>query len=171
MRGYSSIPFSINCFTILLLISSTSTISYTFGTIPKVYASKLFGLQQKSKLGQHALIVPRRGGSSGEQNELLRNTKLHATTSTKEDEVKAIVTNYVSEANLALLSERGQKAITNLIMHDYELKAQQHVYANWPEPGVDDDGKRRLSEQVRSRLYFIINKRFFDYPVRRYATT
>lgn len=53
----------------------------------------------------------------------------------------------VLSANLDLLSERGRAALTTLIEHDDG--AQKHVYADWPEPGTDDEGKRRLAEQVR----------------------
>ena len=55
----------------------------------------------------------------------------------------------VLEANLDLLSERGRAAITNLMEHDTD-GAQAHVYANWPDPGTDDEGKRLLAEQVRA---------------------
>ncbi len=57
-------------------------------------------------------------------------------------------TTSVSAENLNLLSERGQQAILNLIQHDTDC-AQLHVYGNWPPAGTDDEGKRRLAEQVR----------------------
>lgn len=57
----------------------------------------------------------------------------------------------VLAANLDLLSERGRAAVTNLIEHDDD-GAQKHVYADWPEPGTDDEGKRRLAEQVCSSV-------------------
>lgn len=53
----------------------------------------------------------------------------------------------VLSANLDLLSERGRAALTTLIENDDG--AQKHVYSGWPEPGTDDDGKRRLADQVR----------------------
>lgn len=57
----------------------------------------------------------------------------------------------VLAANMDLLSERGRTALKNLIENDDG--SQKHVYANWPEPGIDDDGKRRLAEQVRSNRF------------------
>lgn len=53
----------------------------------------------------------------------------------------------VSTENLALLSQRGCQALERLIEHDTD-GAQEHVYANWPQAGTDDDGKQRLAEQV-----------------------
>lgn len=57
----------------------------------------------------------------------------------------------VSSENLAILSERGRKAVTSLIENDVN-GSQKHVYSNWPAPGTQDDDKRRLAEQVRARL-------------------
>jgi hypothetical protein len=64
----------------------------------------------------------------------------------------------VSVENFALLSARGRAAIQRLIQYDQGSDsngpaapaAQTHVYGNWPPPGIDDDGKRRLAEQVRT---------------------
>lgn len=57
-------------------------------------------------------------------------------------------TSVVSEENLSLLSERGRAALENLIQHDAAEGAQRHVYADWPEAGVDDEGKLRITEQL-----------------------
>jgi hypothetical protein len=54
--------------------------------------------------------------------------------------------------NLALLSDRGREALLRLIEYDSDMGAQRHVYANWPECGVDDEGKKGLAEQVRVKL-------------------
>ena len=56
--------------------------------------------------------------------------------------------NPVDEDNLALLSERGRDALLRLIEFDADLGAQRHVYADWPECGTDDEGKKRLADQV-----------------------
>jgi hypothetical protein len=32
--------------------------------------------------------------------------------------------------------------------YDCEDGAQRHVYADWPEVGTDDEGKKKLAEQV-----------------------
>jgi hypothetical protein len=58
----------------------------------------------------------------------------------------------VSAANLDLLSARGRKALQNLIEHDAD-SAQRHVYGNWPEPGTQDEEKKRLAEQVRNDIF------------------
>jgi UDP-sugar pyrophosphorylase len=54
----------------------------------------------------------------------------------------------ISLENLELLSERGKNAILSLIQHDVD-GAQEHVYGDWPEAGVEDEGKKLLAEQVR----------------------
>jgi len=53
----------------------------------------------------------------------------------------------VSTENLELLSDRGRQALETLVEHDID-GAQQHVYANWPPAGIEDDGKKYLAEQV-----------------------
>jgi len=53
----------------------------------------------------------------------------------------------VTPENLELLSERGRNAILSLIEHDVD-GAQEHVYGDWPEAGVEDDGKKLLVEQL-----------------------
>ncbi len=71
-------------------------------------------------------------------------SKLFASVDTPSASASAID---VSSSNLALLSDRGRKAILSLIESDVN-GAQRHVYADWPEAGVDDGGKIRLTEQV-----------------------
>ena len=58
----------------------------------------------------------------------------------------------VSAANLDLLTARGKQAVQNLIEHDVD-SAQRHVYGNWPEPGTQDEEKKRLAEQVRHEVF------------------
>jgi hypothetical protein len=60
------------------------------------------------------------------------------------------VTDYISSDNLALLSPRGQQVLERLILYDVTTGtgAQQHVYMDWPDVGVEDDGKRALTEQL-----------------------
>eukprot|EP00980_Cylindrotheca_fusiformis_P005582 scaffold1184_cov132-Cylindrotheca_fusiformis.AAC.3 len=53
----------------------------------------------------------------------------------------------VSDANLELLPTRGREAILSLIENDVN-GSQSHVYGDWPEAGVQDDDKIRLSEQL-----------------------
>lgn len=56
----------------------------------------------------------------------------------------------ISVQNWSLLSNRGKKALHNLIQMDIDGGggAQEHVYGNWPEVGSDDDGKIQLADQL-----------------------
>jgi hypothetical protein len=56
--------------------------------------------------------------------------------------------------NLALLSKRGRRNAIQLLQQD---EAQQHVVANWPPPGTQDDGKIRLAQQVRMNIYICVS--------------
>jgi hypothetical protein len=53
----------------------------------------------------------------------------------------------ISEENLGLLSERGRDAVRRLIESD-PWGHQRHIYGEWPETGVEDEGKKRLGDQV-----------------------
>lgn len=79
-------------------------------------------------------FVPCRGGSSAQSSSKLSATSVESPVA-------------VSSENLALLSERGREAVTNLIANDVS-GAQKHVYSDWPAAGTQDDDKRRLAEQV-----------------------
>lgn len=59
----------------------------------------------------------------------------------------AVSSDVVAPENLQVLSERGRKAVLNLLEHDVE-GSQSHVYGGWPEAGVEDEGKKRLAEQL-----------------------
>lgn len=61
----------------------------------------------------------------------------------------AAVASTVSMENLAILSEKGRAALVKLIESDAHDQVQTHIYADWPEVGVEDDGKKRLADQVR----------------------
>lgn len=67
-----------------------------------------------------------------------------------------IVTKFISEDNWALLSQRGQAALANLIKSDEDVSAQTHVYGNWPEKGTDDEGKAKIAEQVSVFCFMFI---------------
>jgi hypothetical protein len=82
-------------------------------------------------------LVPRGGASCS------KSTSLSASVDTAPE---------VSAANLELLSARGKQAVHNLIEHDVD-SAQRHVYGDWPEPGTQDDEKKRLAEQVRHEIF------------------
>ena len=57
----------------------------------------------------------------------------------------------ISQSNWDLLSDRGKAALSRLILYDLTSghHGQKHVYGDWPEAGVEDEGKKMLAEQVR----------------------
>lgn len=55
-----------------------------------------------------------------------------------------------------MLSDRGRAALLRLMEHDARVGAQPHVYGNWPAPGTDDGGKRRLAEQVSVCVFVVV---------------
>lgn len=73
------------------------------------------------------------------------NTCLQAAPASVESKPAVIDTN-----NWELLSPRGQAALAGLIRADEGFGAQTHVYRDWPAAGTDDEGKKRLAEQVSS---------------------
>lgn len=126
---------------LLLLLYSTS--SYTFGTSANNNRlTSVFFRPLKSK-SLHFLKLKHGGSINGDQ------TGLKASTTTGSTITTPVVSDFITEENFSLLSERGKQAIINLIQHDNQYQnVQKHIYANWPEPGVDDDGKRKLAEQI-----------------------
>lgn len=60
----------------------------------------------------------------------------------------SVSSDLVTEENLKVLSDRGRKAVQNLLAYDAD-GSQAHVYGGWPDAGVDDNGKQKLAEQVR----------------------
>jgi hypothetical protein len=153
----------------LILILCTSCItSSAFGTNMRYQ----FGIVQNQQKQQqkitftslHNIDFTTRGGafmdqhdssssSSFSSSKLLATPTSTTTSTTKNEEIS--ITEYISTDNLALLSERGRIAISNLIQHDKEYQVQTHVYGNWPDAGTDDDGKRQLCEQVCNPNNFI----------------
>ena len=76
------------------------------------------------------------------------STGLASTTSTEEIEATSAAEKVISQANWDLLSDRSRTALMKLIQYDLDHQHQTHVYENWPEAGVEDEGKRMLAEQV-----------------------
>lgn len=74
-----------------------------------------------------------------------RAQKLSASTELKSN----VASTLVSPENLAVLSDRGRQVIQDLIDYDVDM-AQSHVLGEWPPAGVEDEGKQRLAEQVRT---------------------
>jgi hypothetical protein len=77
------------------------------------------------------------------------DTKRSAESTKESTDVPMIQNDMIHIENLGLLSDRGRAAIQNLILYDTDSHDQMHVYGNWPPPGVDDENKLRLAEQVR----------------------
>ncbi|CAJ1930583.1 unnamed protein product [Cylindrotheca closterium] len=61
--------------------------------------------------------------------------------------VESLSQSMISTENLDLLPERGRAAVLSLIESDVD-SSQSHVYGDWPEAGTQDEGKKRLSEQL-----------------------
>lgn len=89
-----------------------------------------------------------RGGAVVPTASVSASTSLSATIDDI-DVCPELVSEYISSDNWSLLSARGKQAIVNLITGDEGVGAQEHVYKDWPEAGVDDEGKIQLAEQVR----------------------
>ena len=122
-------------FPTLLWLLLNATAASSFGTFsPTSVRPSFTGARSKPSSHQLTFLDPRGGSSSTSSSSL--SASVDSSTSTS-----------VSAANLALLSERGKKAVLNLIEHDTD-GAQTHVYGNWPEAGIQDEGKKKLAEQV-----------------------
>jgi hypothetical protein len=83
--------------------------------------------------------VVRRGGGGG------RYTHQHSTFLRSSTTSTSTPRTVISDANLNLLSERGRRAVLMLAEDEH----QAHVVGMWPMAGTEDEGKRRLAEQVR----------------------
>lgn len=83
-----------------------------------------------------------RGGSSGSKQSFEFSASVESTETTQQQ--------VVSAENLNILSEQGREAVLRLVQNDPDGH-QKHVYGDWPEAGVEDEGKKRLADQVRNR--------------------
>jgi len=99
---------------------------------------------------RRCFLHPRGGGRSGSS----RLPSTASSSSAASADVSSASASAVSEENLAVLSDRGRSAIERLVEYDTNAEggggAQRHVYGDWPPPGTDDEGKRRLADQVRN---------------------
>mmetsp|Transcript_7725 Transcript_7725/g.7297 ORF Transcript_7725/g.7297 Transcript_7725/m.7297 type:complete len:726 (-) Transcript_7725:264-2441(-) len=107
----------------------------------KLYQFAAF-LKPHYQSGQFPLTV-RGGGSSSS----LAATPIRSDTTAS---IPTTVAKFVSEENWALLTSEGQSALTNLIESDAKFLAQKHVYGDWPEMGIEDEGKIRICNQLSS---------------------
>ncbi len=88
--------------------------------------------------------LQQRGGAL---SSTVNDNNIETTTSTTEG-CPEKVAEFISQENWELLSARGKQALANLIIGDEGVNAQEHVYKDWPEAGVSDEGKVQLTEQV-----------------------
>jgi hypothetical protein len=125
----------------LLTLGGTSTLGNAFASPNISFVSKSTA-EKTSALSFAKAPNAVRGGDNNS------STCLDAT---REDlSIDKVVSEYISQDNWDLLSDRGKAAISNLIHGDEGVNAQSHVYANWPEKGTNDEGKVSVTEQVSS---------------------
>mmetsp|Transcript_22501 Transcript_22501/g.31562 ORF Transcript_22501/g.31562 Transcript_22501/m.31562 type:complete len:709 (-) Transcript_22501:250-2376(-) len=125
----------------LLLLSSASA----FGIVePGKYSTgaTLYKHQEK-----HASCMARKNSNGAGVPTFWKTTRGGASPSSFSlKSSTAAASSAVSTANLDLLSERGRKSIESLRANDDG--SQAHVYSDWPEAGVEDEGKVKLAEQL-----------------------
>ena len=100
------------------------------------------GFWGRSSSGTVAGVATAAENPTTSNNQRLQNTCLHATPAV--DSKPAVI----DAANWELLSPRGQAALARLVQADEGIGAQSHVYSDWPAAGTEDEGKKRLAEQV-----------------------
>ena len=124
--------------TVILWMLLNASHTSSFGTC----ASNQFLSSRRTHVATKLPFLQGRGG--GGQTSASFGISTTSLSSSVESSQKQTI---VSDANLQLLSERGRKALVELMESDVD-KSQVHIYGDWPEPGVNDDDKRRLAEQV-----------------------
>lgn len=136
----------------IVLLGTTSPVGSAFASsnrkgyiTPSIY-SRSNGSPRKYRKQRNAFLS-NRGGASNIDSAISAVTKETSSTD-------VAVTSFISQENWELLSPRGQTALANLIKGDVGIGAQEHVYANWPDKGTDDEGKIKLAEQVRNTWFF-----------------
>jgi hypothetical protein len=137
----------------IVLLGTTSPVGSAFassnrkGFITSSTYSRSTSSSSPGKYHKQAnAFLSNRGGASNIDSSISAVTKETSSTD-------AAVTSFISQENWELLSPRGQTALANLIKGDVGIGAQEHVYANWPDKGTDDEGKIKLAEQVRNARF------------------
>jgi hypothetical protein len=132
--------------------SSSGTVS-SLSAKPALLSGETIGRRADPRWSLPLLFGRGGGGGSGRFG---GHASLSQTTS--DTTTSSTISDGVSVENFALLSSRGRAAIQRMIQYDQNNNgeesspaAQTHVYGDWPPPGIDDDGKRRLAEQVRAK--------------------
>jgi len=86
-------------------------------------------------------VHPKVSFVAGRANNVFGSAKWMSTSAADATEEK------ITAENLNLLSERGRKVVEKMIESDEE-GYQKHIYENWPAPGIEDEGKKDLAEQL-----------------------
>ena len=138
-------------FTLLLL----NTLASSFGSNnPKK-------IHHRSSSSSYSSRIPFVVSSGGATNHAFGTaTTTSSTTTRMSASSAAAVEEEVTSENLELLSERGKNAILSLIESDVD-GIQRHVYGDWPESGIEDEGKKQLAEQVSSIAVVQIHQHYF----------
>jgi hypothetical protein len=105
-------------------------------------------IHHRSSSSSYSSRIPFVVSSGGASNHVF-GTATTSTTTRMSASSAAAVEEEVTSENLELLSERGKNAILSLIESDVD-GIQRHVYGDWPESGIEDEGKKQLAEQVSS---------------------
>jgi hypothetical protein len=131
----------------IVLLGTTSPVGSAFASSNRkgFITSSTYSRSTSTSTGKYHkqanAFLSNRGGASNIDSSISAVTKETSSTD-------AAVTSFISQENWELLSPRGQTALANLIKGDVGIGAQEHVYANWPDRGTDDEGKIKLAEQV-----------------------
>ena len=141
-------------FTLLLAsLSPYQASTFTFAKTNSAAASSAFTHISKpdsSNANTNTAASCHQDDAASVRGESSSSTQLcAAATSMDEDAtiMETITTEMISKDNLSLLSDRGRDALQQLM--DLKDESQVHVYGGWPEVGVEDENKIKLSEQVR----------------------
>mmetsp|Transcript_16396 Transcript_16396/g.34142 ORF Transcript_16396/g.34142 Transcript_16396/m.34142 type:complete len:727 (+) Transcript_16396:144-2324(+) len=126
--------------------SSRGSVVLANGFTPShvAHTSSVYTHSSASSLStQCAYLLPRGGGSQS------TSSALFTTTNAVQSDIGPAL-EVISQENWDLLSDRGKAALSRLILYDMTSghNGQRHVYGDWPEAGVDDEGKIALAEQI-----------------------
>lgn len=130
--------FPFTAVTVLILLG-TSVSSFGTGASAKHYNANSRS-PCTTFLNRRVPFSPR-GGSSGSKQSVGLPASVESTETTQQQ--------VVSAENLNILSEQGREAVLRLVQEDPDGH-QKHVYGDWPEAGAEDEGKKRLADQVRN---------------------
>ena len=141
-------------FTLLLAsLSPYQASTFTFAKTNSAAASSAFTHISKPDSSSNTNTLEAAAASCHQDDargETSSSTQLCAAATSMEEDATTMTTKTVtkiSNENLSLLSDRGRDALQQLM--DLNDESQVHVYGGWPEVGVEDESKVKLSEQVR----------------------